>query len=79
MVKSITINLEGEGVAAYAALQRAGVNPDGFIESALIDEAHRVRGRAAHAADVLEHERQQIGLEDMRDIPNQIDYLRPPR
>ena len=79
MAKSITVKLTDRGVAAFTELQRAGVHLDEFVEAALVDEAHRMRGRAAHAAEVLEHERQQIGVEDARDIPHQIESVRPPR
>ncbi len=79
MEKTITVNLSDEGVAAYAHLQSANFDIDGFLEEALVDEAHRMRGRAMHAAEVLEHERQHVGLEDMRDLPTQIESLRPPR
>ena len=79
MAKTITVTLTDDGVAAYAALQRAGIRPDKYIESALVDEANRLRGKAARAADVLEHARQQVGVEDARDIPHQIEYVRPPR
>jgi len=79
MTKDIKVQLDGEGVGAYASLQSAGVDVDQFIERALIDEAHRVRGKVLHAAEVLEHEQQQVGLEEARDLPTQIEYLRPPR
>lgn len=79
MVKNITVHLSDKGVAAYADLQSAGIEPDAFIERAIVDEAHRLRGKAIHAAEVLEHERQHVGLENVRDLPTQIEYVRPPR
>ncbi len=79
MAKTITLALGDRGATAYAELQRTGIDPVAFLEDALIHEADRVRGRAARAAEIYRHEQQHIDLEDIREVPRQIDYIRPPR
>lgn len=79
MTKSITVTLDDAAVSAYTQLQSAGLDVNDFVVAAIMNEAHRLRGRAAHAAELRDHERQQVGLDKARDIPHQIDYVRPPR
>ncbi len=79
MAKTLTLSLDDQAVTAVAHLQSAGIDVDRFIETAIVDEAARVRGRALLAAEQLERERGQLDLDEVRDIPHQIDYVRPPR
>ncbi len=79
MAKTITLELGEQAMAAYAQLQSAGVDVDGLIAKTLKDRAHRVGDRAAHAVEYRDADRQHHDVEEMRDIPYQIDYVRPPR
>ncbi len=79
MAKTLTLSLEDRAVTAFAHLQGAGIDVGRFIESAIIDEAARVRGRALLAAEQLDRARGRLDLDEVRDIPHQIDYVRPPR
>jgi hypothetical protein len=79
MAKTIGFSLDAQAVSAYASLQSAGIDIDALVARCLIDEAHRLRGKAAMAAEQVGDEHPRLELEDVRGVPHQIDYVRPPR
>jgi hypothetical protein len=79
MSTTVTIKLGDEASAAYVLLRSGGVDADGVVEDALIRNATRLRDRAVEAAHVRDDELQRTQLEDLRNLPPQIEYVRPPR
>lgn len=79
MSKTITISLGDEASAAYTLLRSGGVDPDLVVEDALIRNATRLHDRAEEAAHVREDSLQRTELGKLRELPPQIEYVRPPR
>jgi len=78
-MSTITIALGEEASAAYATLRREGLDPDDIVEDALVRSAELVQQRAAEAAHLREDALQRTQVDEMRDLPPQIEFLRPPR
>ncbi len=79
MTKTLTIDLSERGSEAYAALKNGGVDPDAVIDEALLARASRLRMMAEEAARLRQDAIERTQLEKLRDLPPQIEYVRPPR
>lgn len=78
-MSTITIVLGDEASAAYALLRSRNLDPDAIVEDSLIRSAELLQERAAQAAHLREDALQRTQLDELRDLPPQIEFLRPPR
>lgn len=79
MAHTITLTLTERATAAFIALRGEGVDPEMVVEDALVRRAARLRERAEEAAHLRDDSLQRTGLDDARELPPQIEYMRPPR
>jgi hypothetical protein len=79
MAHSITLSLNERATAAFIALRSEGIDPEIVVEEALVRRAAHLRERAEEAAHVRNDTLQRTGLDEARELPPQIEYMRPPR
>ena len=79
MAHTITLSLTERATAAFIALRNEGMDPESIVEDALVRRAAKLREQAEQAAHLRDDSLQRTGLEDARELPPQIEYMRPPR
>lgn len=79
MAHSITLNLTERAAAAFIALRNEGIDPNTIVEEALVRRAAHLRELAEQAAQLREDSVQRTGLDQSRELPSQIEHMRPPR
>jgi|GEM_PF-5826509 len=75
----ITLKLSELATAAYLTLRGEGIDGDAIVEDALLRHAERVRGRAEAAAHYRDESLSGTELARARELPPQIEFVRPPR
>lgn len=79
MANTITLPLNERATAAFVALRSEGIDAAAIVEDVLVQRAADLRERAEEAAHLREDSMQRKGLDEARELPPQIEYMRPPR
>lgn len=78
MTQAISVRLDEEAARALRELQAAGMSRSEAIRSALISSAHRLRQRAALAAEVAALEADEADREEMLTVAQLMESMRAP-
>jgi predicted transcriptional regulator len=78
MSSAISVRLDPEAMHALAQLEATGISRSEAIRRAILDSAHRIRRRAALAAEVAALEAGEADRREMLDIASFMESMRTP-